>query len=86
MHAQPLAQSRNHHTMTMSEAKKGMREVMPWTAEIVDALRRELGQQQADAIVRKGLQGKGGFWARETGPDGVVREIGSKGRQSRCDL
>ena len=62
----------------MSEEKKGLRELMPWTAGIVDALRRELGEQAADAIVRKGMQGKGGFWTRETGPDGVVREFGSR--------
>ncbi len=50
---------------------------MPATAEIVDWLRAELGQAAADAIVRKAMQGRGGFWARETGPDGVTREFGS---------
>jgi len=77
--AQPHAQSRNSiHTMT--QEKKAMRELMPVTAEWIDQLRAELGEEKADAIVRKGMQGKGGFWTRETGPDGVVREFGSKGR------
>ncbi len=62
----------------MDGSKVGLRESMPATAEIVDWLRAELGQPRADAIVRKGMQGRGGFWALETGPDGVAREIGSR--------
>jgi hypothetical protein len=51
---------------------------MPITASIVDWLRAELGQPAADAIVRKGMRGRGGFWAREVGPDGITREFGSR--------
>ena len=66
--------------MNESKKHKSMREVMPMTARWVDELRAELGQEKADAIVKRGMQGKGGFWACETGPDGVVRQVGSKGR------
>ena len=63
----------------MSEVKQGtLREVMPETAAIVDWLRTELGTERADKLLLKGKQGKGGFWARETGPDGQVREFGSR--------
>ena len=55
-----------------------MRRLMPETAKVVDWLREQLGKEAADAIVRKGMQGRGGFWMRETGPDGVVREFGSR--------
>ena len=59
--------------------KKGsLREVMPGTAAIVDELRQVLGREWADRIVLGGKQGRGTFWARETGPDGVVREFGSR--------
>ncbi len=61
------------------EAKKQeMRLQRPITAAIVDELRKALGTARADAIVRKGLQGRGGFWVREECPDGVVRETGSR--------
>ena len=77
--AQPVAQLTQPLTTTPKDEKKErMRKEMPAAAEIVDWLRAELGQRAADAIVRKGLQGRGGFWVRETGPDGVVREIGSR--------
>lgn len=80
--AQPLTQTRNqhHHTMTMATTKDGMRELMPVTAQWVDQLRAELGAERIDAILRKAMKGQGGFWARETGPDGVVREFG-RGKQ-----
>lgn len=55
-----------------------MRLLMPETARIVDWLRSELGREAADAIVRRGMQGKGGFWVRERCPDGVVREFGGR--------
>ncbi len=62
----------------MSDEKGSMRELMPETARLVDWLRQEFGKDVADAIVRKGQQGKGGFWVREQCPDGVVREFGSR--------
>lgn len=52
---------------------------MPETAAIVDELRAVLGREWADALVRKGMQGRGGFWACEKCPDGQVREFGSRG-------
>ena len=68
----------------MTEQKKGtLREVMPETASIVDWLRLQLGTEVAEKIVLKGKQGKGGFWARETGPDGQVREFGSRKTDTR---
>lgn len=57
-----------------------MRELMPQTAELIDWLRDEFGREAADQIVRGGMQGKGTFWAQEAGPDGVLREFGSRGR------
>jgi hypothetical protein len=57
-----------------------MRDLMPRTAELVDWLRDQVGRDAADAIVRGGMQGRGTFWAQETGPDGVLREFGSRGR------
>jgi hypothetical protein len=66
-------------TTEKKEAKKEeMRLQRPITASIVDELRRALGVAKADAIVRKGMQGGGGFWVREQCPDGVVRETGSR--------
>lgn len=70
----------------MTMKKEEMRELMPETAAIVDWLRElhvalagpEAGLQAANAIVLGGKQGKGTFWAQETGPDGVVREFGSR--------
>ena len=35
-------------------------------------------REWADRLVLGGKQGKGTFWAQETGPDGVVREFGSR--------
>jgi hypothetical protein len=66
-------------TTEKKEAKKEeMRLQRPITASIVDELRQALGVAKADAIVRKGMQGRGGFWVREQCPDGVVRETGSR--------
>jgi hypothetical protein len=63
----------------MTEKKSGsLREVMPVTAEIVDWLRTQLGTAAADRIVQGGKAGRGSFWAREVGPDGQVREFGSR--------
>lgn len=50
---------------------------MPQTAAWIDELRAALGREAIDQIVRAGMQGKGGFWAQEEGPDGVVRTVGS---------
>ena len=67
--------------MTAVEAgEKGqgsMRELMPQTAAWIDELREAFGRETIDQIVRAGMQGKGGFWVEETGPDGVVRTVGS---------
>jgi hypothetical protein len=64
-----------------------LRSTMPQTAELVDWLRAELGKQAADRVVLRGKQGKGGFYAAEIGPDGVLREFGStvSGRRVRLD-
>lgn len=59
-------------------SREEMRRLMPITAEWVDWLRAELGAEAADAIVRAGMRGEGGFWMREQGPDGVWREFGSR--------
>jgi hypothetical protein len=59
---------------------------MPQTAEWVDWLRAELGKEWADALMLKGKQGKGGFYAAEVGPDGVLREFGSTARGARVVL
>lgn len=66
---------------TMSQGT--LREVMPVTADLVDWLRGQLGKEAADAILLKGKQGKGGFYAAEIGPDGVFREFGSTARGAR---
>lgn len=55
-----------------------LREVMPATAGVVDDLRQALGREWADRLVLGGKQGRGTFWTRETCPDGVVREFGSR--------
>ena len=55
---------------------------MPFAAEVVDWLRLQVGRQAADAIVRRGMRGQGGFYVRETGPDGVVREFGSRSAET----
>lgn len=62
----------------MSGEKKDLRALMPATAEMVDWLRQLLGRENADARIKAAMQGKGGFWVQETGPDGVVREFGSR--------
>ena len=59
---------------------------MPETAAIVDELRAALGKEWADRLVLGGKQGKGTFWAQETGPDGVVREFGSRPRDRRRNV
>lgn len=72
--------------MTRGEATTGqgaLRDLMPETAAIVDWLRSELGREAADRIVLGGKQGKGTFWAQERGPDGVVREFGSRHANTR---
>jgi hypothetical protein len=92
--AQPVAQLTQPHTSqelcvlkarrgkAMSELKGGgMRDLMPVTAWLVDELRRVWGREQADALVRRSMQGQGSISAGnlhsvETGPDGVVREFG----------
>jgi hypothetical protein len=60
-----------------------MRELMPETACIVDWLRAQLGQERADKIIRRGMQGQGSFWAQERGNDGVLREFGSRNTSTR---
>lgn len=52
--------------------------MMPATAALVDELRQALGKEWADRVVLGGKQGKRTFWARETCPDGEVREFGSR--------
>jgi len=59
--------------------KKDLRALMPVTAELVDWLRALRGREKADAQIKAAMAGKGGFWVKETGPDGVVREFGSTG-------
>ncbi|MEY2685805.1 MAG: hypothetical protein RL375_3 [Pseudomonadota bacterium] len=55
-----------------------LREVMPETAALVDEMRQVLGVEWANRLLLQGKAGKGGFWSKETGPDGVVREFGSR--------
>jgi hypothetical protein len=63
----------------MSQEKQGsLRELMPQTAAWIDQLRDAFGREFIDRQVLGGKQGKGTFWARETGPDGVTREFGSR--------
>lgn len=57
---------------------------MPQTAELVDWLRQEFGKDKADALMLKGKQGKGGFYAAELGADGVLREFGSTASGARA--
>lgn len=61
-----------------SEEAADLRTLMPFADEVVDWLRLQVGRQAADAIVRRGMRGQGGFYVRETGTDGVVREFGSR--------
>jgi hypothetical protein len=58
--------------------KKDMRALMPVTADLVDWLRELLGRDRADERIKAAMQGRGGFWVQERGPDGVVREFGSR--------
>lgn len=44
-----------------------MRERMPATAGLVDALRDAFGQASVDAQIRAGLNGAPTFWAQENG-------------------
>ena len=62
----------------MSGEKKDLRALMPATAELVDWLRQLLGREKADARIKAAMAWQGGFWVQETGPDGVVREFGSR--------
>ncbi len=62
----------------MEEGNNSQRELRPFTAEMVDLLRQLVGRKQADETIRKAMKGQGGFWVRETCPDGVVREFGSR--------
>jgi hypothetical protein len=62
----------------LAKSTGSLRELMPQTAEWVDWLRKELGKEVADKIVLDGKLGRGGFWTRERGPDGVWREFGSR--------
>lgn len=57
---------------------------MPQTAELADWLRQEFGKDKADALMLKGKQGKGGFYAAELGADGVLREFGSTASGGRA--
>lgn len=53
-----------------------LREVMPWTASIIDEWREAFGADVVHKIVAGGTAGRGGFHAVENGV-----EIGSKGFQ-----
>ena len=59
-------------------AAGSLRAVMPHTAALVDELRVVLGVEWANRLMLQGKAGKGLFWSRETGADGVVREFGSR--------
>lgn len=61
-----------------------LRSAMPQTADLVDWLRQEFGKDKADAMLLKGKQGKGGFYAAELGADGVLREFGSTASGARA--
>lgn len=78
----------NHQEGQASGQAKGksLRDTMPQTAELVDWLRQEFGKDKADALMLKGKQGKGGFYAAELGPDGVLREFGSAASGARAVL
>lgn len=70
--------------MSQAPAQGTLRAVMPQTADLVDWLRQEFGKEKADAMLLKGKQGKGGFYAAEVGPDGVLREFGSTSSGARA--
>lgn len=65
----------------MESQPKDMSTLMPEAAKMVDWLRKVMGREKADARIRAAMAGNGGFWVQETGPDGVVREFGS-----RCEM
>ena len=72
---------------TQVKRKEGtLRTAMPQTADLADWLRAEFGKEKADALMLKGKQGKGGFYAAEVGPDGVLREFGSTASGARAVL
>lgn len=62
----------------MKSRPDDLRTLMPETAKLVDWLRKVVGREKADAQIKAAMAGKGGFWSQETGPDGVVREFGSR--------
>jgi len=57
-------------------SKPSLREVMPWTASIIDEWREAFGVEAVNKIIARGTAGGGGFHAQESGV-----EIGSKGIQ-----
>ncbi len=67
----------------MSQKQGTLREFMPQTASVVDWLRKELGKDAADKLLKSGKAGRCGFWAREIGPDGVEREFGSRNTKTK---
>lgn len=69
----------------MAEEKKGgMRQQMPVVAAWVDELREAFGREFIDGQIQRGMRGEGTFWAQETGPDGVVRSVGSRAKGKRA--
>jgi len=59
---------------------------MPKTAELVDQLREAFGAEHIDGLMRQGKVGRGGFWAAEVGPDGELRQYGSRSDGKRAEL
>lgn len=47
--------------------RKPLRQTMPRTAELIDALREHFGAAQIDQAIRNGLAGGTDFWASEQG-------------------
>lgn len=47
--------------------RKPLRQSMPRTAELIDALREHFGAQQIDQSIRNGLAGGTDFWSSEQG-------------------
>lgn len=47
--------------------RKPLRQTMPWTAELIDALRAHFGATEIDQAIRNGLAGGTDFWASEQG-------------------
>jgi len=48
-------------------SRKPLRQTMPRTAELIDALREHFGAPEIDQAIRNGLAGGTDFWAREQG-------------------